>query len=156
MYTVYEIETPEGVYVGVTGRSIKTRLAELRCRRGFKGVIRPVEVFDDKADALAIERRLRPDYGMGLNLAKGGERSGGGSPRFGAANSLAKRVSIAGVEYPTIAEVVKALGVKKTAIHYRLASPYFPDWIYLTPPHATYWRDALATKRRAPAISYAK
>ena len=91
-------------------------------------VIRSVEVFGDKADALATERRLRPDYGMGLNLAKGGERSGGGSPRFGAAkNSLAKRVSIAGVEYPTIAEAVKALGVKKTAIYYRLASPYFPD-----------------------------
>ena len=151
MYTVYEVETPEGIYVGVTSRSLKTRLSELRCTRKFTGTIKAVAVFDGKADALALERRLRPDYGIGLNRAKGGERSGGGSPRYGAANSLAKRVSIEGVEYATIAQAVKALGVKKTAIHYRLSSPYFLDWIYLTPPRATYWRDYW---RRVSAVSY--
>ena len=154
MYTVYEVETSEGIYVGVTSQPLRTRLAQLRHSRGFNGTIKAVEAFELREHALAMERDLRPNYGMGLNRARGGERSGGGSPRFGAANSLAKRVAIEGVEYPTIAEAVKALGVKKTAIHYRLASPYFPGWVYLTPPRAVYWRNTFATKRRVPAISH--
>ena len=128
MHTVYEVETPEGSYVGVTGRSIDRRLIELRSRRGFKGAIRAVAVFEDKAEALALERRLRPDYEIGLNIAKGGERSGGGLQRFGAMNSSAKRVRVRGVEYSTITEAARTHGVKMTTACYRVTSPFFSDW----------------------------
>ena len=153
MYTVYEIETPEGKYVGVTRQPLKTRLSQLRHRRGFNGVIRAIASFGKREDALALELELRPDYHMGLNLARGGRHQS--LPSLGAANGMSKRVRIEGVEYETIRAAVKALGIKKTAIHYRLASPYFLDWEYLTPPHAQYWRAFFARKQRIPAISLA-
>ena len=132
MHTVYEVETEEGVYIGVTGRSLKARLRELRCTRGFNGKIRAIAKFENRADALVLERELRPNYGMGLNRAKGGERSGGGLQRFGAANPSAKPVRINGVEYSAAVYAAKALGVKKTTIHYRLNSPGFSGWEYVS------------------------
>ena len=155
MYTVYEIETKGGSYIGVTGRSLTERLRELRCTRGFDGKIGAIAAFDNRADALALERELRPDYRMGLNRGKGGERSGGGSQRFGATNPSALQVRVAGVEYPAMIDAAKALGVKNTTVHYRLGSPYFPDWEYVAAPHAHYWQNDFARKRRIPSISSA-
>ena len=127
MYAVYEVQTPEGVYVGVTSRSLGQRLRELRCTRGFSGTIRMVAAFKRRGDALAMERFLRPDYGIGLNRAKGGERSGGGQQRFSAANPNAKRVRVHGVEYPTIIEAAQAHGIKRTTACYRVNSA-FTGW----------------------------
>jgi hypothetical protein len=155
MYTVYEVQTKKGSYVGVTSRLIKTRLSELRSRYGFDGAIRAIASYEDCARALALEFELRPTYGIGLNKGKGGHAYGAGTQRFGSANTIAKRVRIAGVEYPTMTDAGKALGVKLSTIHYRLGSPYFPDWEYVTPPHARYWQDDFARKRRIPAIAHA-
>jgi hypothetical protein len=155
MYTVYEVKTVEGAYVGVTTRPLKTRLIELQHTRGFNGTIRALVEFEHKAEALALERELRPNYRMELNRAKGGARSGGGIPRFGSTNTMAKRVCIEGIEYSTLTDAGKTLGMKKTAVHYRLSSPYFQDWRYLTPPHAQYWNTHFARRQRIPAISTA-
>jgi hypothetical protein len=128
MYTVYEIETPEGKYVGVTGRSIKTRLNELRCRRNFNGVIRAIANFKDRNTALTLELELRPDYRMGLNRGRGGRHQS--LPSFGAANGMAKRVRVKGVEYPTVIAAARAHGVSETVASYRLRAPGFPAWTY--------------------------
>jgi hypothetical protein len=132
MYTVYEIQTEKGSYVGVTSRSIKTRLVELRSRYGFDGTIHAIAAFEDRAKALALEFELRPTYGIGLNKGKGGHVHGAGTQRFGSANPSARPVRIAGTEYPTAAEAVKALGVGKTTICYRLNAPKFVDWEYVS------------------------
>jgi hypothetical protein len=155
-WTVYRIETKEGVYVGVTPRPLKTRLSELRSRRGLDGKISAVAEFDDKATALRLERELRPNYRMGLNISRGGFKCGGNLPKYGSANGMAKRVRVEGIEYPTMQAAADAHGMKKTAVHYRLSSPYFTDWEYVTPPHARYWRDDFTAKKfRRPGISAA-
>jgi hypothetical protein len=155
MYTLYEIETEDGVYIGVTGRSLRTRLSELRCHRGFRGKISAIATFENRDDALARERELRPNYWMGLNRGKGGYKSGGSTPSPGARNGMAKRVRVLDVEYPTAIAAARAHGLSKTAIQFRLSSPYFSDWVYVTPPHGRYWQDRFARKRRIPAISLA-
>lgn len=129
-YTVYELETSKGNYVGVTSRSLKTRLIELRCTRGFDGEIRAIATFEDRDAALACELELRPEYHMGLNRGRGGRYPG--LPSFGAANGSAKRARVYGVEYPTAIEAAKAHGVKKTTACYRLRAPLFSGWEYVS------------------------
>jgi hypothetical protein len=154
-WTVYQLKTKEGVYVGVTSRSLKTRKSELHCHHGFEGDISAIAEFSDKPAALRLERELRPRAYMGLNVSAGGFKAGGNRPKSGAENSYARRVSIAGMEYPTLRAAAVAHGMKSTAVQYRLGSPYFPDWVYVSKSSARYWQNEFARTRLTPAISAA-
>jgi hypothetical protein len=154
MYTVYEVITKDGTYIGVTGRSLRTRLVELRCSRGFEGIIRAIAKFANRKDAFALEAKLVSKHWMSLNRAKGGH-VGGGVPLYRSNNGSSLRVRIMGVEYSTLTDAGKVLGMKKTAVHYRLNSPYFPDWVYITQPRGDYWQSEFDRKRRTPMVSRA-
>jgi hypothetical protein len=153
-WTVYQITTPTNeVYIGVTRRSLNTRLAELRCHRGIDGKIKSLAEFEARDDALARENKLVPAVNQGLNRNRGGRNHG--VPRYGAENGSALRVSVAGVEYPTARAAADAHGLTKTAANYRFASLYFTDWVYIDAPRAAYWQRKQARQKRKPAISAA-
>lgn len=143
--------TPSGAYVGYTGRDPKYRVYDLRSKRGIEGTIEIVDVINSKKDALALERALRPDWNMGLNIARGG----GASYHLPSPDKhyLAKRVMIDGKEYGSIKQASLALGFKITTVHYRLSSKYYPTWRYITPPTASYVQNVQAGTQPTPAKS---
>jgi hypothetical protein len=160
-WTVYKIVASEGDYIGVTSRDPRYRLYENRCRRGIDGPLEIIAEFETRDEAFLLERELVPDLNLGLNRMRGGRNQGypgnhNTRPKrllYGGENPSSLRVKVGTTEYETIQAAADAYGIKKTAAHYRFASPYFSDWVYLDPPRASYWQDKQAKQKRKPAIS---
>jgi hypothetical protein len=155
-WKVYQITTPTGqTYIGVTSQTPERRLQNLKSKRGITGKVETLAEFEARDDALALESQLVPVFYQSLNRAKGG-RNAWIAPRYsGAKNPSSLRVSVGGVEYETLTAAGAAHGIKKTAVSYRLASPYYPDWFYVDPSRSRYWQDKQGRQKRRPAISAA-
>jgi hypothetical protein len=112
----------------VTCRNPHLRLLECRSRYGFDGMVEIIAMFDSRARAMALERKLRSDWNMELNRARGGGASYNAITRDAHINNRA--VVIDGKRYGSLTLASEALGIGVSLVHWRVRARTFPSWKY--------------------------